>query len=100
MANCLICKETVTSGYVLCRSCADNLRPYTLPPELAYFIDQLAEEIVLNETIPTCRLCAIGGCPGQVSGATCRNAVKAWLLGRAKTYFCPETGKVPDGRCA
>ena len=60
MAKCLICKEDVTSGYVLCRHCAGKLEPYTLPPELSYFIDQLAEEIVLSETIPTCRLCSMG----------------------------------------
>ena len=83
MAKCLICKEDVTSGYVLCRHCAGKLEPYTLPPELSYFIDQLAEEIVLSETIPTCRLCSIGECQSQVGGLVCRNAVKAWLLERA-----------------
>ena len=89
MAKCLICKEDVTSGYVLCRHCAGKLEPYTLPPELSYFIDQLAEEIVLSETIPTCRLCSIGECQSQVGGLVCRNAVKAWLLERAKRYLCP-----------
>ena len=94
-----ICKEDVTSGYVLCRHCAGNLEPYTLPPELSYFIDQLAEEIVLSETIPTCRLCSIGECQSQVGGLVCRNAVKAWLLERAKRYLCPKAeAKTGDKR--
>lgn len=73
--------------------------PYTLPPELSYFIDQLAEEIVLSETIPTCRLCSIGECQSQVGGLVCRNAVKAWLLERAKRYLCPKAeAKTGDKR--
>lgn len=72
---------------------------YTLPPELSYFIDQLAEEIVLSETIPTCRLCSIGECQSQVGGLVCRNAVKAWLLERAKRYLCPKAeAKTGDKR--
>ena len=76
-----------------------NEQPYTLPPELSYFIDQLAEEIVLSETIPTCRLCSIGECQSQVGGLVCRNAVKAWLLERAKRYLCPKAeAKTGDKR--
>ena len=76
-----------------------KLRAYTLPPELSYFIDQLAEEIVLSETIPTCRLCSIGECQSQVGGLVCRNAVKAWLLERAKRYLCPKAeAKTGDKR--
>lgn len=76
-----------------------NERKYTLPPELSYFIDQLAEEIVLSETIPTCRLCSIGECQSQVGGLVCRNAVKAWLLERAKRYLCPKAeAKTGDKR--
>lgn len=99
MADCIFCKESVTSGYVLCSQCAQKLKPYTLTPELAYFIDQLAEESVLSEEIPSCCICAIRECPGQVSGLTCRNAVKAWLLGRAKAYLCPESGDGSHERC-
>lgn len=63
------------------------------------FIDQLAEEIVLSETIPTCRLCSIGECQSQVGGLVCRNAVKAWLLERAKRYLCPKAeAKTGDKR--
>lgn len=83
---------------VLCRIYTDE-GIYTLPPELSYFIDQLAEEIVLSETIPTCRLCSIGECQSQVGGLVCRNAVKAWLLERAKRYLCPKAeAKTGDKR--
>lgn len=100
MANCMICREAVTSGFVLCSQCAQKLKPYTLTPELAYFIDQLAEEIVLSEDIPSCQMCAIRTCQGQVSGLTCRNAVKAWLLSRAKAYLTSQPEGGSHGRCA
>ena len=87
MANCLICKKSVTSGFVICGNCAGKLEPYTLPPDLAYFIDQLAEELVLSEDMSTCQMCSYGGCESQVSGLVCRNGVKAWLLERAGAYF-------------
>ena len=87
MPSCAICKEPITSGVVLCGHCAKGLAPYTIPTELAWFIDQLAEEIVLNNDIHSCTMCAIGSCPGQVSGLTCRNGVKAWLLSQAKRFF-------------
>ena len=91
MAKCVICSGCMTSGYVLFKDCADKLKPYTLSPELAYFIDQLAEELVLDAELPSCRMCAIGDCPSQVSGLTCHNAVKAWLLSRAKHYLCGDS---------
>ena len=87
MPKCMICKEPVTTGFVVCAPCAKKLEPYTLPPELSFYIDQLAEEVVLNNNICACQLCAIGNCSSQVSGLTCRNAVKAWLLKRAEDYF-------------
>lgn len=87
MSSCAICKEPIVSGIVLCGHCAKRLVPYTLPTELAWFIDQLAEEIVLNNDIYPCTMCAIGSCSGQVSGLTCRNGVKAWLLSQAKRFF-------------
>ena len=47
MPNCAICKKTVTTGIVLCDHCAKGLAPYTLPTDLAWFIDQLSEKIIL-----------------------------------------------------
>ena len=54
MPNCAICKKSVTTGTVLCGHCAKGLAPYTLPADLAWFIDQLSEEIVLNHDIYAC----------------------------------------------
>lgn len=88
MPSCAICKKSLTTGIVLCEHCAKGLQPYTLPTELAWFIDQLAEKIVLEDNIYPCSMCALGSCPGQASGLTCRNGVKAWLLSRAKEAFC------------
>ncbi len=87
MASCMICKKEVTTGYVLCGCCAHKLEPLTLPTELAYFIDQLAEDIVLDEKIRPCDMCSIGECMSQVSGLVCRNGVKAWLLSKADKYL-------------
>lgn len=87
MPNCMICKDTVTSGFVVCGHCAKKLEPYTLTPELSFYIDQLAESIVLSNTVHACGLCAIGDCAEQVSGLTCRNGVKAWLLQQAQNTF-------------
>lgn len=42
MPSCAICKKPVTTGIVLCGHCAKGLAPYTLPTDLAWFIDQLS----------------------------------------------------------
>lgn len=55
--------------------------------ELSTFIDRLAEDIVLDDDISTCAMCAIGSCDQQVSGLVCLNAVKAWLLAKAGEYL-------------
>lgn len=80
MANCIRCKKSVTSGYVLCSDCADE------DMALAYYVDRLAEDIVSSEDICSCHMCVIGNCGSQVSGMTCRNGVKTWLLGKRKEY--------------
>lgn len=87
MPSCAICKKPVTTGIVLCGHCAESLSPYTLPADLAWFIDRLSEEIVLNNNISACSMCAMRGCSTQVSGLTCRNGVKAWLLSQANEIF-------------
>jgi len=83
----MICKKEVTTGFVVCGDCAHKLEPFTLPAELAYFIDHLAEELVRNENSCTCDLCSIIGCSAQVSGSTCQNGIKAWLLSKAGEYL-------------
>ena len=80
MPNCMICKEPVASGLVLCGACAGDY------VALDYFIDRLAEDIVLSGGASMCGMCVIGGCDSQVSGMTCRNGVKTWLLNRKKQY--------------
>lgn len=80
MPNCMICKKPVTTGYVICGACAGEY------VTLSYFIDRLAEDIVLDERIPTCGMCVIGDCSSQVNGVTCRNGIKTWLLNKVKEY--------------
>ena len=80
MATCMLCKKEVTTGFVVCGECAHQLGPFTLSPYLAYFIDQLAEDIVMNENIRSCEMCSMSGCSSQVNNLTCQNGIKAWLL--------------------
>lgn len=87
MESCMLCKKDVTTGFVVCGDCAHSLEPFTLPHELAYFIDKLAEDIALNENGCSCDMCSIVGCSSQVSVSTCRNGIKAWLLSKVGQYF-------------
>ena len=87
MPNCAICKKPVTTGIVLCGHCAKDLAPYTLPADLAWFIDQLSEKIVLSNDIYACSMCAMTTCNSQVSGMVCRSGVKAWLLTQVNDIF-------------
>lgn len=91
MASCVLRKKDVTTGFVVCGDCAHKLESSTLSPDLAYFIDQLAEEIVLDINIPSCCMCSRGECFSQVSGMVCRNGVEAWLLDKAG-QFLPRSG--------
>lgn len=90
MASCVVCKKDVTTGFVVCGECAHKLEPFTLPPDLAYFIDQLAEELVRNENICACDMCSIIECSSPTSGLTCQNGIKAWLLDKAGQFFVRE----------
>lgn len=58
-----------------------NLQEHPIYPSLLleYFIDQLAEYIVLDADIPMCSLCVRGSCDQQMSGLTCRCGVRDWL---------------------
>lgn len=87
MASCMLCKKDVTTGFVVCSDCAHSLEPFTLPIELAYFIDQLAEDLVRNENSCSCDMCSIVGCSSPINGLTCRNGIKAWLLSKVGQYF-------------
>ena len=87
MASCVLCKQNVTTGFVVCGDCIHKLEPFTLSPDLACFIDQLAEEIVLDYNITSCCMCSLGECSSQVSGMVCRNGIKAWLLDKAGKFL-------------
>lgn len=87
MPKCMVCKESVISGYVLCPQCAKSLESDPLPVELTFVLDKLAEEIVLSETIPACPMCKKEACSSQVSGTVCRNGIRDWLMDRSKGYL-------------
>lgn len=58
-----------------------ELKKHPIYPSLLleYFIDQLAEYIVLDADTPICSLCVRGSCDQQVSGLTCRCGIRDWL---------------------
>ena len=87
MASCVLCKKDVIAGYVVCGDCAHKLEPFTLSPDLACFIDRLAEDLVLNENSCTCDMCSIIECSAQISDVTCKNGIKAWLLDKAGRFL-------------
>ena len=53
---------------------------------LNYYIDQLAEYIVLDANVNVCGLCIRGSCNSQQSGLTCRYGVKAFLQNKAGEF--------------
>ena len=53
---------------------------------LNYYIDQLAEYIVLDANVNMCGLCIRGSCNSQQSGLTCRYGVKAFLQNKAGEF--------------
>ena len=87
MASCMICKKDMTTGFVVCGDCAHKLEPFILSPDLAYFIDQLAEDLVQNENGCSCDMCSIIGCSSQTTDLACKNGIKAWLLGEASQFL-------------
>lgn len=80
MENFVSCQESVSSDDTVCSTNAEE------NVALNYFMDRLAEDLVLDGNIRTCNMCVIGNCGSQVSGMTCRNGVKTWLLNKAKEY--------------
>ena len=80
MGNGTIQKDTAASGDVTHGVNAEE------SVALNYFIDRLAEDLVLDEKVQMCSMCVIGGCESQVGGMTCRNGVKTWLLNKVKAY--------------
>lgn len=93
MPNCMICKKRAYSGYVLCSHCAKSLEAGSLSPEMAFVLDRLAEEIVLNKSVSVCDMCERGDCSSQTSGIVCRAGVRNWLVNRAGEYLTELIGK-------
>lgn len=93
MPNCMICKRPAHSGYVLCSNCAESLESDSLPPELAFVLDQLAEEIVSNTDIYACSMCEGEQCSSQTSGLVCCTGVKNWLTDKASEYLTRLSGR-------
>jgi hypothetical protein len=87
MPNCMICKRSAYSGYVICSDCAKTLKADSLSLELEFVLEQLAEEIASSEDIYACPMCERRECSPQVSGPVCRTSVKSWLADKAGKYL-------------
>ena len=84
MATCLICKKDVTSGYVVCGSCAGELKSEAMPPVLSGFAAWLGSELVQNDTVNFCSVCKDADC-GDLSA--CRKGVTAWFREKVEKYL-------------
>lgn len=80
MENSTICTGAASFAGTANDACAEDTM------SLNYFIDRLAEDLVFGEITGLCSMCVIGSCNSQVSGITCRNGVKTWLLNKVKEY--------------
>lgn len=80
MKNSTICTGTASFVGTAHDACDEDTM------SLNYFIDRLAEDLVLGEITGLCGMCVIGSCNSQVSGITCRNGVKTWLLNKVEEY--------------
>lgn len=82
MKSCCKCGKELLSGLIVCRECSNiNEVP------LRYYKDQLAEEFVLEYSLPCCELCIYHeSCVQKQSGLTCRNGVKTFLVDKINYY--------------
>lgn len=78
MAKCAVCKQYARSGYVICGDCAGKR---TLPPELSYYINELAKD--LAQTLVHC-LDTAKDTPDVLEY---RNEIQSWLQEKANDYF-------------
>ncbi|MBQ9719453.1 MAG: hypothetical protein IJV64_02040 [Oscillospiraceae bacterium] len=86
MAKCMCCNSPVTSGFVVCASCAESVRNGEISLEVMRFIGQLAEDISGNRTIYPCTMCGYK-CHGPKDAHDCPEGVKNWLIERAKEFL-------------
>lgn len=83
MAECLLCKKDVVSGYVVCGDCAGKLNPGELPPVLSLFTAWLGAEMARDFAIKPCSMCGIEHCDDI---SQCDQSVTAWLRAKAGEF--------------
>ena len=86
MAKCMCCNKTVSSGFVVCASCAKNVGDGKVPLDTVRFIGKLAEEISGDEEIYPCTMCNFE-CHGEEDARECPEGIRAWLTDKATTFF-------------
>lgn len=83
MASCMCCNTPITTGFVVCGSCAEQVKSGKLSLESMRLIGKLAEAISEDESIYPCTMCAYE-CHGQEDAHVCPDGIKAWLTDKAE----------------
>ena len=90
MPTCFMCKKDVTSGYVLCGDCAEELKTNHLPHILEYYIARLAANIAYDDTVYPCSMCEIKDCglgKEDVTRYDCHKGLSDWFRSKANEFF-------------
>lgn len=93
MARCMVCNKQVSTAFVVCGHCAEEITSGAIPEAAVFYIGRLANEIANDTSVYPCALCN-NDCHGQEDAHICPEGVKGWLMDRAKEYFGGE--KVHD----
>lgn len=86
MAKCMCCNKTVSSGFVVCASCAKNVGDGKVPLDTMRFIGKLAEEIIDSNVACPCSMCSFE-CRGGEDTLKCPDGIRAWLTDKATAFF-------------
>ena len=92
MAKCMCCNNTVSSGFVVCASCAKSVGGGKVPLDTMRFIGKLAEEIIDSNMTSPCSMCRFE-CRGGENTLKCPEGVRTWLTDKAAAFFA-----VPEER--
>lgn len=84
MPTCLLCKKDVTSGYVVCGDCAENMKPKTMKPALYGFAAWLGIELTNVDTMHVCSICEARKCGDD---SVCGQGIAAWLRKKAEEFL-------------
>ncbi len=90
MALCLLCKNDVAVGYVVCGECASQLKSNTMPHILDYYIARLAAKIAFDDTVYPCPMCEIENCclgKEESDRYKCHKGISDWLRSMANEFF-------------